>query len=61
MPGHILLETVRFEELQGKTQVIDQTVFQSVEDRDEMLNAGMIDGSKQSLERLSKLINKLIS
>ena len=61
MPGHVLLETVRFDAIQNKTRIIDQVVFQSVEDRDGMLNAGMIDGSKQSMKRFSKLISKQIS
>ena len=61
MPGHVLLETVRFNAIQNKTRIIDQIVFQSIEDRDGMLNAGMIEGSKQSIERFSKLIRKQIS
>lgn len=61
MPGHVLLETVRFEALQNKTRIIDQIVFQSIEDRDGMLDAGMIEGSKQSMQRISKLLGKQLS
>ena len=40
--GHVLLETITFEELpDGTTRLIDTGVFQSVEDRDAMLSTGM--------------------
>ena len=42
MAGHVLLETITFEELpDGTTRLIDTGVFQSVEDRDAMLSTGM--------------------
>src|SRR5208283_3530903 len=33
-PGHVLLSTCTFTEAQGKTTLIEQLVFQSVQDRD---------------------------
>jgi uncharacterized protein YndB with AHSA1/START domain len=41
-PGHVSLETTTFEELPGgKTWVMTKAVFQSVADRDGMLQSGM--------------------
>jgi uncharacterized protein YndB with AHSA1/START domain len=57
-PGHVLLETVTFKEENGKTRLIDQSVFQSLDDRDGMLNSGMEAGSAESMERLAKLLSK---
>lgn len=56
MPGHILLETIELEEHDGKTRVIDSSVFQSVEDRDGMLQSGMEGGATESWERLDELL-----
>lgn len=56
LPGHILMETVRFEEKNGKTIVIDQSVFQSVADRDGMLSNGMEDGAEESMDRLMAVV-----
>lgn len=57
-PGHVLLETVTFEELDGKTKLTDTSVFQSVEDRDAMVQAGMESGAKESMDRLAELLAK---
>jgi uncharacterized protein YndB with AHSA1/START domain len=55
-PGHVLLETITFEDLKGKTRLTDQSVFQSVADRDAMLAADMETGSTTSIEALSRLL-----
>lgn len=58
--GHVLLETARFEELPGnRTKLTDQSVFQSVEDRDGMMQSGMEEGINDSYERLDELLEKL--
>ena len=57
-PGHVILETVRLEEQDGRTLYVDQAVFQSVEDRDEMIAAGMEGGASESLERIAELLAK---
>lgn len=59
MPGHILLETQTFEERDGKTLVTDSSVFQSVADRDGMLQSGMEEGSTISWDRLEELLKTL--
>ncbi len=56
MPGHVLLETVIFEEEGSKTKLTDQIVFQTIDDRDGMLKTGMEQGAAESMERLEKLL-----
>jgi uncharacterized protein YndB with AHSA1/START domain len=59
MPGHVLLATVTFEELDdGKTKLTDRSVFQSVEDRDGMLKSGMEEGAAESMDRFAELLAK---
>jgi uncharacterized protein YndB with AHSA1/START domain len=58
MPGHVSLESVTFEENEGKTMLTGKSVYQSVEDRDGMLQAGMEEGMAESLERLDEFLAK---
>ena len=58
-PGHVQLETLTFEERNGKTLARTNSVFQSVEARDGMVQAGMEYGVKEGYERLDELIAKL--
>lgn len=58
MPGHVLLATMTFEEQDGKTKLTDASVFQSVEDRDGMLQSGMEGGASESMDRLEELLAK---
>ena len=57
-PGHVLLETIKLVDENGKTRMIDQSVFQSVGDRDAMLQAGMEKGANASLDALEALLVK---
>jgi uncharacterized protein YndB with AHSA1/START domain len=58
--GHVVLETVKFEELPGgRTKVATQSVFQSVADRDGMVESGMEHGVVDSHERLDELLEKI--
>ncbi|MGZ7133944.1 MAG: SRPBCC domain-containing protein, partial [Halobacteriota archaeon] len=59
MPGHVSLETATFEEHDGKTTVTAIAVFQTVEDRDGMLQSGMEQGATETMERLAELLQKL--
>jgi uncharacterized protein YndB with AHSA1/START domain len=59
MPGHILLESVTFEEQDGKTKLTDQSVFQSVGDRDGMLSSGMEQGWAETMDRFAELLAKV--
>jgi uncharacterized protein YndB with AHSA1/START domain len=58
-PGHVSLDTVTFEEHDGTTTVRTNSLFQSVEARDAMVNSGMGDGMSQGYERLDELVAKL--
>jgi uncharacterized protein YndB with AHSA1/START domain len=59
MPGHVLLETVTFEDHGSKTKVIEHMVFQSVEDRDGMVDTGMEAGTTESMDRFARLLAKV--
>ena len=59
MPGRVSLETVTYEVMDNKTKATDTIVFQSVEDRDEMLNSGMQDGAEESMDRFSLLLKEI--
>ncbi|MHC1754140.1 MAG: SRPBCC family protein [Methanosarcina sp.] len=58
--GHVVLETARFEALPGgRTKLTSQSVFQTVEDRDGMLQSGMEEGVNDSYDRLDELLEKM--
>ena len=57
--GHVLLETVTFEDRGGKTKVTATALFDAVKDRDGMLNTGMEKGAAESWERLAELLQTL--
>jgi uncharacterized protein YndB with AHSA1/START domain len=56
MPGHFIVDTVRLDELEGKTKLTVSSLFQSVEDRDGMLESGMESGASESMDRLAELL-----
>jgi uncharacterized protein YndB with AHSA1/START domain len=58
MPGHVLLETLVFEDQDGRTLMTDSSVFQSVADRDGMLQSGMERGAAESFGRLDDYLAK---
>jgi uncharacterized protein YndB with AHSA1/START domain len=58
--GHVLLETIRFEELpEQRTRITSQSVFQSVEDRDGMVAAGMEHGTVEGYLQLDDLLEEM--
>jgi len=60
MPGHVTFETETLEDLGGgRTKLTDHLVFQSVEDRDGMLQSGMEEEMTGPLERLAGLLQSL--
>lgn len=61
MPGHVTLETATLEEVTGKTKVTAVSVFQSVEDRDDMVASGMEGGARETYERLAEVVEGLLS
>lgn len=59
MPGHILVESVKLEEMGDKTRVTTQDTFDTVEDLQGMLQSGMEEGAKESMERFSRLLQNI--
>jgi uncharacterized protein YndB with AHSA1/START domain len=58
--GHVTLETMKLEALPGgRTRLTAQSVFQSLADRDGMLQSGMESGIDDSYDRLSELLKKM--
>ncbi len=55
-PGHVALQTITLEDVGGKTLLREHTVFQSVADRDGMVQAGMEVGVRDSMQRLDKIL-----
>jgi uncharacterized protein YndB with AHSA1/START domain len=59
-PGHVSLETLTFEELDGgRTRLRNNSVFQSVADRDAMIESGMESGVNEGYEQLDELIARM--
>ena len=55
--GHVSLETLTLEELPGgRTRLTGQSVFQTVSDRDGMIQSGMESGVNEGYERLDDLL-----
>lgn len=55
--GHVTLDTMRLERLPGdRTRITIQSVFQSIADRDGMIQAGMEQGLNEGYERLDELL-----
>jgi uncharacterized protein YndB with AHSA1/START domain len=59
MPGHVLVETVTFEDLGGSTKVRATSLFHTHEERDGMLASGMESGQNESHDRLAELLAKM--
>jgi uncharacterized protein YndB with AHSA1/START domain len=58
--GHVSLETANFEKLPGnKTRLTINVVFQTVVDRDGMLESGMESGMSESFDRLDELLEEI--
>ena len=55
-PGHIALEALTFEPIDGGTRLHIRAVHQSVEDRDGMIQSGMEDGVNEGYEQLDALV-----
>jgi len=56
MPGHVAVDTVAFEEHDGKTTVTTRSVFHTVEDRNGALDSGMEGGLAETWERLDEYL-----
>jgi uncharacterized protein YndB with AHSA1/START domain len=60
--GHVIMGKTLFEELpNGRSRVVHQSVFFSVEDRDGMVQSGMERGVTEGYEKLDALLEKASS
>lgn len=55
--GHVILGTTKFEDLPGgRSRLVHQSVFQSVSDRDGMIQSGMERGVSDGYEKLDEIL-----
>jgi len=55
MPGHVSVDTLTLEDLGGgRTKLTAHSLFDSVEDRDGMLQSGMEEGAAETWDRLAE-------
>jgi uncharacterized protein YndB with AHSA1/START domain len=60
VPDHVCLETLNLEDLgDGRSKVTTISVFETVEDRDGMIQSGMEGGVNEGNERLDELLEKI--
>ncbi|MBA3450010.1 MAG: SRPBCC family protein [Chloroflexia bacterium] len=59
MPGHVLVDTATFEEVDGKTRLTVTSLFASGDDLDGMVASGMEAGAIESWDRLAELLETL--
>jgi uncharacterized protein YndB with AHSA1/START domain len=60
MPGYVIIETATFEDLgDGRTRIINVSLFHTTEERDGMLQSGMEGGMNQSYAALDELLAKM--
>lgn len=57
-PRHVVVETLTFAEHDGKTTLTATWLFESVEDRDGMLESGAEEGMTESWDRLAELLER---
>jgi len=59
MPGNVSVDTMTLEEEDGRTTITATSVFDSVEQRDGMLESGMETGAAETYDRLAELLEKM--
>lgn len=60
MPGHVIIETVEFEELgDGRTRIVNLSQFHTPEERDGFLQSGFEGGMNESYAALDRLLATL--
>ncbi len=60
-PGHVSLDKLVLEERGGRTVMRIHSAYQSVEDRDAMIQSGMEGGMNEGFDRLDELIARLLA
>lgn len=57
MPGHVIIETMNLIDLgDGRTKIVNTSLFHTTEERDGMLQAGMEGGLNESYAALDKVL-----
>jgi uncharacterized protein YndB with AHSA1/START domain len=57
MPGHVVLESIELQDLgDGRTKIVNTSLFFTTEERDGMLNSGMEGGLNESYAALDRLL-----
>jgi uncharacterized protein YndB with AHSA1/START domain len=59
LPGHVSVETMTLEEHDGKTTLTATSVYDTVEDRDGMLDSGAADGAAETWDRLDEYLKEV--
>lgn len=59
MPGHVSVQTLVLTEQEGKTTLTATAVFDSVADRDGMLQSGMEAGAAETYDRLAEYLRTM--
>ena len=60
MPGYVCIETVSLEDLgDGRTRVVNVSLFHTTEERDGMLSSGMEGGLNDSYRALDDLLARM--
>ena len=60
MPGHISVDTLTLEDIGGgRTKLTAHSLFDSVEDRDGMVQSGMEEGASETYDRLAEFVQTL--
>jgi len=57
-PGHVALETLTLEDVDGKTRYVARALYDTVESRDAAVQAGMEGGLRETLDRLAELVER---
>ncbi|MDQ3985233.1 MAG: SRPBCC family protein [Actinomycetota bacterium] len=58
-PGSVSVETLTLEEHDGRTTLTATSVYNTVEERDGMLQSGMAEGATETMERLDEYLEVL--
>jgi uncharacterized protein YndB with AHSA1/START domain len=60
-PGHVSLDAVTLEDRDGRTVLRGHSVYQSVDDRNAMVESGMETGINEGFDRLDELLPSLLA
>jgi uncharacterized protein YndB with AHSA1/START domain len=58
MPGHVILESLTFEEQDDKTKQVVTDLFKNIDDRDGMYKSGMEEGAFETIDRFEELLER---